>query len=59
MGAPSSHQRYGDFPYSLILLSGSSLRHTHSPARQDLDNLFADEVEEEEDAEGTEEASEV
>ncbi len=34
MGAPSSHQRYGDFPYSLILLSGSSLRHTHSPARQ-------------------------
>lgn len=29
------------------------------PTQEDLDNLFADEVEEEEDAEGTEEASEV
>lgn len=29
------------------------------PTREDLDNLFADEVEEDEDAEGTEEASEV
>lgn len=44
MGAPSSHQRYGDFPYSLILLSGSSLRHTHSPARQGFKYRSVDDV---------------